>query len=483
MFQLHTDCLNEIFEYINDKGSLYSCLLVNRLWCKISVRFFWKDMENYTTSNFNTLISCLPNESKEILSNNEIIISTPTLNPMFNYASFCKVLSIDRVYNKIEELLMNQENSSFQNLKDDIIILSQEIFKLFVKQIPSLKKLVTFWSSHTSHNYIIVYPETKDFLKNLSELHCNSDICPILFYHLSQFCYNISLLNITFNKFISNGLRDLIIVQKNLKYFNLMQYNYPENLLPSLITKLPNTLIKLNLYGKNNISLSFIADLKNLQILQLSFQSSENFEDFESLQYVILPQLQILKIQRAFPKYDLLIKFLENNGKNLKVFYLGDIKGYSDNSLNLAIIKFCPNLKKLSTGIKNGELETLKLIFNSCQLLESIKIWCGSTFLSEKDAFETVVKHSHQNFSKLILYYLYYVQPRLFPDELEEIFISWANRVPLKPLSLVIITDYFCKNTLNKYDDNMYIIKKYIRSGVIRNFKVTGFDDDDESCY
>ncbi|CAB4387274.1 unnamed protein product [Rhizophagus irregularis] len=399
---------------------------------------------------------------------------------MFNYASFCKVLSIDRVYTKVEELLMNQENFPFHDLKDDIIILSQEIFKLFVKQISSLKKLVTFWSSH---NCITIYPETKNFLKNLSELHCNSDICPILFYHLSQICHNISLLNITFNKLISNGLKDLIFVQKNLKYFNLMQYNYPENYLPSLITKLPNTLIKLNLYGKNSNSLSFISNFTNLQILQLSFQSSENFEDFDKLQHVILPKLQILKIQRAFPKCELLIKFLENNGKNLKEFYLSDIKGYSDNSLNLAIAKFCPNLKKLSTGIKNDELETLKIIFNNCQYLESIKIWCGSIFLSEKEALETVVKQSHKNISELILYHLYYVRPRLFPEELESFFISWENRVPLKPLSLVIITDYFCINTLDKYDENMKIIKKYIRSGVIKNFEVTGFEEDESTNY
>ncbi|CAB4429410.1 unnamed protein product [Rhizophagus irregularis] len=144
MSRLPADCLTEIFEHLDDKNSLYSCLLVNRLWCKISVGFYWRDMENYSTSNFNTLISCLPNESKEILSENKIIISTPTLNPMFNYASFCKVLSIDRVYTKVEELLMNQENFSFHDLKDDIIILSQEIFKLFRKTNFFFKKISDF---------------------------------------------------------------------------------------------------------------------------------------------------------------------------------------------------------------------------------------------------------------------------------------------------------------------------------------------------
>src|SRR6266542_4274783 len=89
--QLTTDCLDEIFEYLeDDKITLYSCLLVNRLWCKISVRILWRHIRNY-----NTLIACLPNESKEILYRNNINFPTPTSKPpIFNYASFCKFLSV-----------------------------------------------------------------------------------------------------------------------------------------------------------------------------------------------------------------------------------------------------------------------------------------------------------------------------------------------------------------------------------------------------
>jgi len=80
MSQLTIDCLEEIFEYLEyDKITLYSCLLVNRLWCKISVRILWKSIRNV-----NTLIAYLPNESKEILFRNKIITSTLTLNsPIF----------------------------------------------------------------------------------------------------------------------------------------------------------------------------------------------------------------------------------------------------------------------------------------------------------------------------------------------------------------------------------------------------------------
>jgi len=91
MSQLTADCLEEIFEYLeNDKNTLYSCLLVNRLWCKTSVRFLWRGIRNY-----NTLIACLPNESKEIFNKNNIVFSTSALKPpIFNYASFCNVLLI-----------------------------------------------------------------------------------------------------------------------------------------------------------------------------------------------------------------------------------------------------------------------------------------------------------------------------------------------------------------------------------------------------
>jgi len=71
------DCLNEILEYLEDDiPTIHSCLLVNRLWCKISVRILWRNIWNFSqqrtlrvkASILSTLIACLPNESKELLS-------------------------------------------------------------------------------------------------------------------------------------------------------------------------------------------------------------------------------------------------------------------------------------------------------------------------------------------------------------------------------------------------------------------------------
>ena len=145
MTQLPADCLNEILKYLeNEKTALRSCLLVNLLWCEIAVRILWRNVRNYSSTNIRTLIACLPDESKEMLrTSNGIVILTPTSKlPMFNYASFCKVLSINHVNYLIKKLLKNQlsipgtiDSSTRAN------IVEHELHKLFMNQISSLKEL------------------------------------------------------------------------------------------------------------------------------------------------------------------------------------------------------------------------------------------------------------------------------------------------------------------------------------------------------
>src|SRR5204863_1998657 len=134
MSQLIADCLYYILEYLeDDRVTLHSCLIVNRLWCEVAVRILWRDGLKYNTKIFITLIACLPKESIKILHDNGIIIPTPTSKPpMFNYVAFCKSLSIGVIQSKVETLLKNQKTD------DNICILMQEILKLFMSQISSL---------------------------------------------------------------------------------------------------------------------------------------------------------------------------------------------------------------------------------------------------------------------------------------------------------------------------------------------------------
>jgi hypothetical protein len=217
------------------------------------------------------------------------------------------------------------------------------------------------------------------------------------------------------------------------------------------------------------ISLSFIAKFTHLQELTLSFRYKVDL-DFSTLQNAIFPQLQILKFQYEYPKHELLIKFLENNGNNLKEFYVKN----NGNLLNLAIAEFCPNLRKISTRCETNELEALKKIFNSCQYLESIKIWVGNfdlNYLGENNLLETIAEYSPRNVNELILCYDFEAQLELLPEELESFFISWSNRVPQKLLSFIIVCNDFSVSTLVDNDENMQVIEKYVELGIIKEFK------------
>jgi hypothetical protein len=119
-----------------------------------------------------------------------------------------------------------------------------------------------------------------------------------------------------------------------------------------------------------------------------------------------------------------LVKFLEINGKNLKEFH---VNGYG--SLNLIITKYCPNLKSLYTLFPKNEMETLKIIFNNCQQLESIKILCGKGYLTEKEIFRIVAKHSPKSFHELKL-----INFVIFESDFETFFINWKDHVPQKSI-------------------------------------------------
>ncbi|PKC70344.1 hypothetical protein RhiirA1_454910 [Rhizophagus irregularis] len=476
MSQLNIDCLNEIFKYIDDDDivTLSSCLLVNQLWCQVSVRILWRNVSNYNTSNFNTLIACLPNESKKILNENGINISTPNSKFLtFNYSTFCKILSINQVHYKIELLLRNQQTISYRKLTKYTYLVVKEILKMFMNNIPSLKSLSYLKNLNINLN-LLRYNKEKVCLKNLTELHCSSDISNKFFYQLSRICNNLLLIGIMIKcHSIPIRLAELISVQKNLKSFYMIIDCSMDDILcniPLLMTKLPNTLMSLYLSaGTCNYSLSFITNFTNLQKLELSFNSTL-YLDFEKLQYANFPQLQVLIIKFARPKFELLINFLENNGKNLKELYLD----HYDNSFNLAVAKFCPNLLKLYTIFTNEELETLKMVLISCQYIESIELFCDE-YLSDKKALEMIVNYSHEYLCEIVITYDYQ-ESRLLPEELEFFFINWTSHIPQKSLSLEIIRCENDKTSLDTDHENMKIIEKYIKLGVIKKFKITDFD-------
>jgi hypothetical protein len=482
--QLPVECLNDIFEYLeDDKITLYSCMLVNRLYCKIAVEILWRNVLDISIgfkysyklhaslSIFNTLIAFLPKESKDFLHKNGIYFITSTQKlPLFNYPSFCSFISYCRIERMIRTLKEKATNLWGLNHDDSERLLSKEIFKMLMNQSLSLKSLEYSLGNFDNIEFI-----SSSEVKNLAELRCRSDSHPKFFNQISQICYNLQSLTVNFVTLISEGL-NLIFSQNNLKrltlistyiiipYFNDDFEGRKKAIIPFL-TKCSLTLTELNLI-EFYVPLSFVAMFTNLQELSFSFKYN-SFDEFDQLQYVHFSQLKILTFLFSSPKIEMLVKFLEINGKNLTEFH---VEEDHNNSLNLAISKFCPNLKILSAVFEDDELETLKLILNNCQYLEIIRLRYGNGWSNGKMFFKILAKYSQNNFYELSIDCSENGLLNIFHEELEEFFTNWKDRIPQKSISLIIIRGY--KNTNN---ENMKMtIGKYIKMGIIKKFVPDG---------
>ncbi|PKC63143.1 hypothetical protein RhiirA1_464139 [Rhizophagus irregularis] len=203
---LPIDCLYEISEYLEkDIPTIHSCLLANHLLCEIFVRILWRDINNivdniYHTSKsssvrlsfFNTLIACLPNESKEHLYKNEIFIPTTSLkSPFFNYATFCKVLSIPGIKSIVYDSLKLLSIQYSLHVPLNYLVIN-EIVKMFVNQ--SSLKVFTYYNQVNNFNNLSFpcFPG----MRNLSKLYCDSNLPSDFCHQLSQTCHNIQSISI-----------------------------------------------------------------------------------------------------------------------------------------------------------------------------------------------------------------------------------------------------------------------------------------------
>ncbi|PKC64918.1 hypothetical protein RhiirA1_461748 [Rhizophagus irregularis] len=467
--QIPNECLSEILEYLEkDEPTLYSCLLVNRLWCKIAVRILWSNVWDFKSSYqrrpvskassiLDTLIACLPSESKELLNKNKFYISASDLKPtLFNYVEFCKVLSINEINIIVDNVLRIKKSIKPSDFRNSLV--ANEVCNMFISQISSLKKFTCNYMSYLHSNNIDIssFPHV-NWAKDLAELCCSSNLSSSFFYQLSQICHNLQSISISFAGVdVSNELKELISSQNNLKNITLSAYDGCNwaCIIPTIIEH-SHTITKLQLYGDDeNLPFTFVSSFTNLKELTFSFECGIYFEEFEKLENVNFSKLEILKIPYKRPKTEYIVNFLRNNGSNLKKFYVGEMNA----SLNLSIANHCPNIKSFLIRL-DKEMAILRVIFNCCPYLESIIIWCGYD-LNEKEVLDTIVNYSPNKFHELKMYIRSNICAS--PEDWESFFISWKYRTPEKLLNLVFLG--------NSIIDKEYleIIEKYENLGIIK---------------
>ncbi|GBB90649.1 hypothetical protein RclHR1_17690003 [Rhizophagus clarus] len=187
--------------YIADRNHLYSCLLVNRHWCKIAVPILWNRALNYYGSTHErqtkilSLLKCLDQKSRNNLINNGVpfpFISDEVA--IFQYTSYIEVLDYGKLINLVEDWL-----NTLQKLPaESLCLILRAILKLLVKEtkIKSFKNWPLKYSTDLFH-LILVEKNIENLFLNVRDLLIITNIRLDRFLGtLIKICRNIKKLSI-----------------------------------------------------------------------------------------------------------------------------------------------------------------------------------------------------------------------------------------------------------------------------------------------
>src|SRR4051812_15032329 len=106
MSKINKDILFLIFEeFQDDSKSLFSCLMVNRLWCETVIPILWRNPWCYNGINYRNkkylffIISCyLFDDIKEFITEQGIQLPSDSNQLLlFDYLSFCRSINVNTI--------------------------------------------------------------------------------------------------------------------------------------------------------------------------------------------------------------------------------------------------------------------------------------------------------------------------------------------------------------------------------------------------
>ncbi len=374
MKRLATEILEMIFCEL--KGDFYqrlfSAAMVNKQWCRIIIPMMWKNP--FETTNFpdklvGTFLSILDEESRLLLINNEIdLSSSPSFQATFDYVSFIQVISIDKIYKGIKNYLfpndedkdkrgeirfylMIEEEKRIKRLKDkNIGLVFQQIYSLILKRSKYIKYICSrYLSSRVMEHEINSIPyvtNASDCLNNLTTVTILGENLAKLHLGLSEICKNLSYLTTSCFEQMESAyaLATLIRSQNSLEHLGV--FFSEEYLLCPVLESLSSqknslTSLTMNTCGFNKISDEALESFMSCKILKVLVLE----------RCVGLKRKWFLPLSRSFP----LLKTL--------IFYYKDYIYYFPEKFLVGLIETANmNLQKLCFNVYSNEI--IKAILN-----------------------------------------------------------------------------------------------------------------------
>jgi hypothetical protein len=289
------ELIKNIIQYLlSDYKTLYSCILVNRLWCRVAIPLLWEDpfsFPNYTKNyHFIEVYLYKLNEDDKIrLSEYGIISDLFSSSTLFNYPNFIKHFNI---FNICRSIGIWKEAKKVED-ENFIFLIYKLLLKIFIENGASLSTLVSF----TDNNYFKIIFElisqNPNFICNIKNLELNSVKNSHYLEFLYSNCNSISFLGIHFYfhganmKYFSQIINSRNL--KKIKFSNASHKDFPllQSLKNSNCSNTLNTIIFCNVNFKSVVNINFKEIFEQLNVLNSIHVSRCYYLNLGFIQHIV----------------------------------------------------------------------------------------------------------------------------------------------------------------------------------------------------
>ncbi|PKY19108.1 hypothetical protein RhiirB3_432088 [Rhizophagus irregularis] len=419
----------EVIKYLqNDYSTLYSCVLVNRLWCLLAIPLLWENPISISNPNgnynFNFIEIYLHNLNDDKLNEYKINDNPLPLNTLFNYPKFLKYLNTYDIFDSVDGWVegfirtSKPENRyflkglNFHSVTDFKELIIMSLFKLFIENEVNLHTLEI---KVTDPNFHTCFYNILDRIIQIINLHQN--LKTILLGNGNLLFYRPLLLSKDCN--CSNSLNNIILCSVDFNNMNNFKKIFEQlNVLESVHVVHCSSLSDfiqqiITLTKPFKLKSLFINEILQIESIQLLLQKSgdylENFGYRFDLDYNLsLKKQQLLEL---ITKYCKNIKFLDLYGiDNLIIYPIINLIENVKQNLSYLSISTCNNNPLTWEDYfysSYGDTECSSIILqNLGQTLPSKLEYLHLSLHHIKTSdFEIFLKNSQDTFIKKLLIY------------------------------------------------------------------------------
>ena len=454
---LPLEILTEIFKYIKDYRTLFSCVLVNKQWHIINIPVLWRN-SFYSQNSIKILINCILVQNEDILKDNNIQLKEFELlkkPPLYNYAIFATELNLRDINYKLQKFINNNSNN---------IIIINHLKKLLVNYILdySFIKIYKYIYDSANNELVITHPRFSTCFQNLNILEYNLYYCGhrLLDNLVKVGCKNIQVLKMwgIYYYHQHNSITQLIKSQNQIK--ELMLYSSGSMDLPTYLSDAilihSKSLHYYENHGNNSLNCSLLPKLKNLKHLTLSnYCDDGNIKHFNTTSF---PNIEYVDLNFYTTSFLLdLIDFIKINGNNLKILKINGSPNDMEflGELIESIGEKCQKLEHLEIFYTNNvNQQQLIELFNGCRNLKYIKF---STPCGERLFGDEIFVALNQTLPKNLKTIVFEDPFSISEGSLDNLINNWKGPKPFKIKSLNGCTTFL--KQIKKYQDLGFLIK------------------------